>query len=54
MDGPRDYRTEWSKSDGERQTSYDMTYIWNLKHDTTTYLQKQIQDIWLPKEGMEE
>ena len=28
--------------------------IWNLKHDTTTYLQKQTQDIWLSKEGMQE
>ena len=31
MDGPRDYHTKWSKSDGERQISYDTTYMWNLK-----------------------
>ena len=31
MDGPRDYHTKWSKSDRERQTSYDITYLWNLK-----------------------
>ena len=31
MDGPRDCQTEWSKSDTERQTSYDITYMWNLK-----------------------
>ena len=31
MDGPRDYHTKWSKPDRERQISYDMTYIWNLK-----------------------
>ena len=31
MDGPRDYSTKWSKSDRERQTSYDITYMWNLK-----------------------
>ena len=30
MDGPRDYHTEWSKSDRERQISYDITYMWNL------------------------
>ena len=30
MDGPRDYYTKWSKSDKERQISYDITYIWNL------------------------
>ena len=29
MDGPRDYRTKWSKSDREIQISYDITYMWN-------------------------
>ena len=33
MDGPRDYHTQWSKSDGERQI-YDITYMWNLKYYT--------------------
>ena len=32
--GPRDYHTKWSKSDRERKTSYDITYMWNLKKDT--------------------
>ena len=31
MDEPRDYHTKWIKSDGEKQTSYDVTHIWNLK-----------------------
>ena len=31
VDGLRDYHTKWSKSDRERQTSYDITYIWNLR-----------------------
>ena len=31
MGGPRDCHTEWSKSDRERQISYDITYMWNLK-----------------------
>ena len=31
MDGPRDCNTEWSKSDRERQISYDIAYMWNLK-----------------------
>ena len=35
MDGPRDCDTEWSKSDTERQISYDITYIWNLKKKGT-------------------
>ena len=30
MDGPRDYHTEWCKSDQERQISYDIIYMWNL------------------------
>ena len=33
MDGPRGYHTKWSKS--ERQISYDITYMWNLKYDTS-------------------
>ena len=35
MDGPGDYHTKWSKSERERQTPYDITYVWNLKYDTT-------------------
>ena len=31
MDGPGDYHTKWSKSDRERQISYDIAYMWNLK-----------------------
>ena len=31
MDGPRDYHTKWGKSDKERQISYDINYMWNLK-----------------------
>ena len=31
VDEPRHYHTERSKSDRERQISYDVTYMWNLK-----------------------
>ena len=31
MDGPRDCHTEWSKSDREKQISYDIVYMWGLK-----------------------
>ena len=31
MDGPRDYHTKWNKSDRERQISYDITYMWNIR-----------------------
>ena len=34
MNGLRDYHTEWSKSERERQIPCDITYMWNLKHDT--------------------
>ena len=34
MDGPRDYHTKRTKSERERQISYDITYMWNLKYDT--------------------
>ena len=42
MDGPRDYHTKWSKSVGERQISYDIAYMWNLKKwHKCTYLQNR-------------
>ena len=31
MDRPRDCHTKWSKSDGERQISYHIAYMQNLK-----------------------
>ena len=33
MDGPRNYHT---KSDTERQTSYDITHMWNLRKKKDT------------------
>ena len=42
MDGPRDCHAEWSKSDRERQISYDISYTWNLKKwYKWTYLQNR-------------
>ena len=32
MDGSRDFHTKRSKSERERQISYDITYLWNLKY----------------------
>ena len=41
MDGPTCH-TEWSKSDRERQISYDIAYMWNLKKwYKWTYLQNR-------------
>ena len=31
VDGPRDCHTEWSKSEREKQISYNITYMWNLE-----------------------
>ena len=42
MGGPRDYHTKWSKSD--RQVSYDITYVWNLKYDTNELIYKTEMD----------
>ena len=40
MDGPRDCHAEWSKSGRQRQISYDIAYMWNLKKwYKWTYLQ---------------
>ena len=41
MDGPRDYP---SKSDRERQISYDITYMWNLKNNTDEFIYKTETD----------
>ena len=35
MDGPRACHIEWSKVDRERQISYDIAYMWNLKKNDT-------------------
>ena len=41
-DGPRDDQTKWSKPERERQISYDITYMWNLKKwYKWTYLQNR-------------
>ena len=38
MDGARDCHTEWNKSDRERQISYDIAYVRNLKKNDTNEL----------------
>ena len=44
MDGPGEYYTEWSKSDRERQILYDITYMWNLKNNTSESIYKTETD----------
>ena len=35
-----DYDTKWSKPERKRQILYDITYMWNLKHDTNELICK--------------
>ena len=47
MDGTRDSRTKWSKSERERQTPYDITYIWNLINGTNeSFHRKETHGLW--------
>ena len=39
-----DYHTKRSKSERERQTPYDITYIWNLKCDRNEPIYKTETD----------
>ena len=41
MDGPRNYHTEWSKSDREGEISHGIPYMWKLKRNDTNELTKQ-------------
>ena len=57
MDGARDFHTKRSKPDRERQMSYIIAYMWDLKydtkeltHETETDSHTQRIDLWLPRE----
>ena len=45
LDGSGYYHTKWSKSDRERQMSYDNTFIW--KNDTNEVIYETVRDSWL-------
>ena len=38
MDGPRDFHTEWSKSDREGEIAHAIPYTQNLKRNVTNEL----------------
>ena len=38
MIGPGDYYTKRSMLERERQISYEITYMWNLKYDANQYV----------------
>ena len=40
MDGSIDCNTEWNKSGREKQMSYDIAYMWNLKIGTNELIYK--------------
>ena len=53
MDRPKDYHAKWSKSDREKQISYDIAYMWNLKeNDTNELIYKTEIDIDVENEHM--
>ena len=41
---PRDYQTQWSKSDRERQVSFGIPYMRSLKYDTNELIYKAETD----------
>ena len=45
MDGPRDWQTEWSKADREKQISYDIAYMWCIKKGTSEFIYKTEIDL---------
>ena len=55
MDEPRDYQIKLNKSERERQISYDITYMWNLKYGTNELIyetdpETQRTDLRLPRD----
>ena len=45
VDGPREFHTEWSKSEREKQILYNNAYMWNLeKWYRCSYLQSRNRD----------
>ena len=56
MDEPRSYHEKWSQWDSETPTSYDITYMWNLKKGHNELLciiytdSQTLKNLWFPKE----
>ena len=40
----RDFHTKWSQSERDRQTPYNITYMWNLKYGTNESIYKTEKD----------
>ena len=41
MDGTRGYYARWNKSIRERQLSYDLTHMWNLRNETEDHRRRE-------------
>ena len=44
MNLDRDYYIKQSKSERERQISYDIIYMWNIKYDTNEHIYESETD----------
>ena len=44
IDGTRDHHTEWNESEREKQISYDISYMQNLKYNTNGLIYEQETD----------
>ena len=44
MDELRDYHYKLSKAERERQMPCDITYMWNLKYDTSEHIYERKTD----------
>ena len=53
IDATRDYHTVWSKSEGERQIPCDITYMWNLQHNTNEHIYETEMGVAKGEEGGE-
>ena len=49
MDGPWGQYAKWNNLNRERQTPYDLTYMWNLKQKQKLSSNVQRTDWWLPE-----
>ena len=46
LDGPTDCHAEWSKSNTEREMSYNIPYMWNLIWNDTNELIYKTENDW--------
>ena len=52
MDRHRDYHTKVSKSEIKRQTSYDITYMWNVNYVTNELIDETEINLQAQRTGL--